>query len=186
MYILSSKELLTAEDSQYEEDQVVFESSVPGTYNVELLVDGKYEVYIVAGGGKGHHHKTSHISGIAYGGGSGSGFVGIVKLPKGIIPVIVGSGDTNGSGGKNSCIGNFVTTYGGYPADRSGNASGGAVPTVNTEIISTTINRAGYTGTGRDQSSSVYGGYGYGGSGDSSDSQQYGGNSYVKIIYKGK
>ena len=61
-----------------------------------------------------------------------------------------------------------------------------AVPTVNTEIISTTVNRAGYTGTGRDQSPSVYGGYGYGGSGDSSDSQQYGGSGYVKIIYKGK
>lgn len=193
------------QDAPYDVNTVIFEQANPGTYQVNLLGAGSYEVYCVASGGRGggftvvtsHSRRTSY-----FGGGSGSAFVGIAKLPKGLLSITVGNNDTS----RNSSIGNLIITYGGSnPYVTSPGVgvlgAGGAIPTINTQIVSQQINSRGNDGprtegvynSGGD---SLFNGYGKGGDGTAvpygtGNSGQmvlnsYGTTGYVKIIYKGE
>ena len=68
MMELWSKNLLL-KSCPYKKDQVIFESSTQGTYNVEILGKGKYEVYCIGGG---YFWKGSRAYSKAGGGSGGS------------------------------------------------------------------------------------------------------------------
>lgn len=204
---------IVLEECAYAIDQVVFESATAGTYDVELLENGNYEVYCIAGGSGGLQLRAGGIS-YSYGcasGGSGSGFIGVVTLEKGVYNIVVGEGGASqyktttnstvyGTTGGNSSIGDAIVAYGGgaarvrvsYTDTRAG--TGGSTPTVTAEIVSTTLNTAGKSGssnaTGRANlagGASVYEGYGQGGS-TSLPVGSTGTNAvsgYVKIVWKG-
>ncbi len=212
MMELWSKNLLLKYDP-YKKDQVIFESSTPGTYNVELLADGKYEVYCI-GGGAGAAHTSERISGnVRYsraGGGSGSGFVGIIKLKKSTLSCVVGNGGAplrvpsttallTGYPGGDSKIQDFVISYGApasvvrsYPSYCESYAA--PIPEISIVPLSQELNIAGnvgQTGTGSSGrgyagGASVYNGYGTGGTASADLSAHAGTAGYVKIVYKGK
>lgn len=85
--------------SKYNENQVLFESSTAGTYNLDILISGVYEVYVIGGGsgslwtnigvffGSSHHQVRTYITGA-----SGGGFIGTVRLEKGQYSILVGGG----------------------------------------------------------------------------------------------
>ena len=186
MMELWSKGLLL-KSGPYKKDQVIFESSTPGTYNVEILGKGKYEVYCIGGGGGGYYKRDNRI---VAGGGSGSGFIGIIKIEASTISVSIGAGGRYQSyDGAGSSIGNLVITYGGGRGSTS--SAAGAQPTINATIISTTLNSAGNPGERRAGSgpaaggASLYNGYGAGGVGQMGINYS-GVSGYVKIVYKGK
>ena len=114
----------------YDIDEIVFESSTAGTYPVNIAGDGLYEVYCIAGGGGGRYYHILSSTKIGYGGGSGSGFIGIINLNKGNYPVIVGNGGATGnksSAGKDggdSNIGSLITSKAGKGANRGGGTGG--------------------------------------------------------------
>ena len=150
------------------------------------------------------------------GGGSGGGFIGKVKLTRGIYTVHVGAGqylkhgvtgsspitfyfntpDSSYIQGVVSCSGASLSTQGGNPI-------------LSTTALTTTLNVAGNPGgndgstcgditnpvtTGMIVGQSVYNGYGAGSgespyylwSGDGSSRPTHAGNGYIKIVYKGK
>lgn len=190
---LQSEKMLMAAQDPYKPETVLFESATPGTYNVNITGDGFYEVYCVAGGGQSNYSKSSAGAGkwnfFIASGGSGSGFVGTIKLNKGNLSLIIG-----GSGGDSS-IGGYVKTYHGGNGDGSrggSGGSGGSTPTVNALVKSQTVNTAGNAGKYQTGSSSttscaggasVYGGYGAGGTAYGYGNEA-GKAGYVKIIYK--
>ena len=185
MMELWSKNLLL-KSGPYKKGQVIFESSTPGTYNVEILGKGKYEVYCIGGGGGGYYKRNPKSVGS---GGSGSGFIGIIKIEASILSVSVGAGGRYQSyNGAGSSIGNLVITYGGGRGSTGGAA--GAQPTINATIISTTLNSAGNPGESSGGSgpvaggASLYNGYGAGGVGQTGNNSS-GVSGYVKIVYKG-
>ena len=92
--------LWTAESSPYEPDQVIFEESTAGTYEVELLAKGRYEVICVGGGGGGcsNSNAGSNGYGAAAGGGSGGYSDEIISIPKGTYNAIVGAGGARKKG----------------------------------------------------------------------------------------
>lgn len=150
-----------------------------------------------------------------YGGGSGGGFIGTVKLTRGVYTVHVGAGQnykrsvTDSSPvtdyfsiPDSSYINGVVTCAG---ADR---ITAGTAPILSTTALSTTLNTQGNDGgndgtfvgdfsqavtTGMIVGASVYNGYGVG-SGESPFYMLYGtdeqpthaGNGYIKIVYKGR
>lgn len=203
----SKQLLLSAKSDPYKPETVLFESATPGSYNVEILGKGKYEVYCIGAGGGGlgfisHMGSGTHRNTVYYrdAGGSGSGFVGIIVLDKGNCSLVVGTGGnriaskgTAGAGG-NSSISNSITAFGGTGGSTgTGNGLGGQNPQITAKIVSTTLNVPGNAGTGgtgtsysRDDvaaygGTSVYNGYGAGGGHDSN-----GANGYIKIVYKGQ
>ena len=198
------------EERAYVTDQVIFESSTAGTYEVELLENGNYEVYCIGGGAGGAYSRSTTTNAKA-GGGSGSGFIGVVLLSKGDYSITVGAGGAGAaakdaaiysSAGGNSLIENNVVAYGGGAAyarvsksDTHGGA-GGKIPDITVETVSTTLNKAGNKGgsVANDQSStryyggaSVYNGYGKGGDAFSINlgAGSEGTAGYVKIVWKG-
>lgn len=206
----------------YPIDTVIYESSTAGISSVELE-EGIYEVYCIAGGSGGAAvGGTSTNRAVAVGGASGSGFIGKVRLNKGAYQITVGSGGAGSSGayrytatsvkGGDSFIGNLViaragevsmekviTAYGGESSTTNGNniaiaGNGGAVPSVNTSIISQTLNKAGNQGNivrywaTSTAGASVYGSYGAGGAStayDGGGTHVDGSSGYIKIVYKG-
>ena len=189
---------LVYRSSQYAPGQVIFESATAGTYSLDLLETGKYEVYCVAGGGSGARYFYSTQFLVASG-GSGSGFIGNVALTKGTMSIVVGSGGSGQSGdgygynGTNSSIGSAVICYAGgggnahSPSGRGG--SGGSAPSISVTVYSTSLNSAGNGGGFRAGGSmgggaSLYAGYGKGGDA-STGSVQQGTSGYVKITYIG-
>lgn len=152
----------------YEPDYVVYERTTAGTETINILGDGKYEVYCIAGGGGGSWF---------IGAGSGSGFIGIIQISKGELSVICGAGAGSRGTGGNSSIGNYIKSYGG----KSGK-SGGAIPTISATVISTTLNVAGNAGGKNSGGAAVYESYGKGG-GPRAGSGTAG---YIKIVYKGQ
>lgn len=206
----------------YPIDTVIYESSTAGISSVELK-EGIYEVYCIAGGSGGAAvGGTSTNRAVAVGGASGSGFIGKVRLNKGAYQITVGSGGAGSSGayrytatsvkGGDSFIGNLViaragevsmekviTAYGGESSTTNGNniaiaGNGGAVPSVNTSIISQTLNKAGNQGNivrywaTSTAGASVYGSYGAGGAStayDGGGTHVDGSSGYIKIVYKG-
>ena len=200
---LWSKKVLI-KSSPYTIGEVLFESAIAGTYSVDLAANGNYEVYVIGGGAGGATTLNQNSSLIELtGGGSGSGFVGVVKLLQGTHIINIGEGgkamqgyrSTNYAGG-NSSISDNVITYGGKSVATGTVGKGGDLPTVNVTIVSTTLNVTGNNGendvTFEDYTEyttihggeSVYGGYGAGGN-TGSGSPQDGIDGYVKIIYVG-
>lgn len=181
-------------EQPYDIDEVVFESSTAGTYSVDLVANGKYEVICVAGGGGGYHNPTTTMYSYDFGGGSGSGFDCILQLTGGSYNITVGAGGIK-QGGAAAGKSYFGTSYanpgenGKKGTNSSKRAAGGAAPTITYTIVSTVFNAAGNTGTYDVQSTAAGGasvydntatGYGAGGR-----SNQNGYAGYVKIIYKG-
>lgn len=159
-------------------DTVIYESSTAGTSTVELE-EGIYEVYCIAGGGGGHKQSVAVVSG----GGSGSGYIGQIKIPKGSYQIIVGAGGQrgkdSGTNGGNSSIGSLITAYGGGGGN-DGRGAGGSIPTLNATEVSRTLMVAGNNGNKYNPGASVYSSYGAGGRPEANGS-----SGYVKIVYKG-
>lgn len=175
------------EDSPYKKNEVIFESATSGTYNVELLANGKYKIYCIAAGGKGVTTFSQMGSGSKIGGGSGSGFIGEIKTAARECVVIVGDGgnEYGRTNGENSSISEIVEAYGGIYGGSG--AAGGALPTLFITPINTELHVAGNRGTtGSKAGPSVYNGYGEGGIANSSASWTRGKPGYVKIIYLGR
>lgn len=186
--------------SPYEIDEVVFQRSTSGTETLNLLATGKYEVYCIAGGG-GAVALSGGFFAVGCGGGSGSGFVGVIRMSQGNYTLTVGVGGTGvtsssqtakGETGGDSSIGSLIISHGGEGGKlSSGTSSGGTAPTITATVISSSVNRAGYSNNGSADTNyggqSVYGGYGKGG-----DYLVNGGgvsngvSGFVKIIYKGE
>lgn len=116
---------------------VLFESSVPGTYNLSVATPLTVHIDIVGGGGGGYGHidKQYHATDTYYacGGGSGSYITGTLNINAGNHTIVVGGGGINasaneiggsgGSGGKSSCFGQIAN--GGDGADIYSGGSGG-------------------------------------------------------------
>ena len=181
----------------YPLNTVLFEKNIAGTYQLEVK-KGKYEVYCIAGGGGGavYHLERPYPISSAAAGGSGSGFIGVINITKQTLTLTVGAGGNPDVDGGNSSIGSLVIAYAGKRgiANSSGisGGAGGAQPTINTSIISQTLNSAGNTGgTSRGNycyGPSIYNNYGAGGTarGDSNSPEKYAGTAgYIKIVYKG-
>lgn len=196
---LWSKRLLI-KSSPYKAGELIFESSTAGSYTVDLKATGNYEVYVI-GGGAGSGTKISDYKWYT-GGGSGAGFIGVVKLTKGSYSIQVGAGgkiaklaDTTFAGGS-SKISDAIEAYGGKSVTVGEAGTGGSKPTVNVPIISTTLNTAGKNGKQGQYyldstyyvtvycGASVYKGYGKGGQIDS-EVLNAGKAGYVKIVYMG-
>ncbi len=198
----------------YKKGTIIFESKIPGTYQVDLLYDGSYLVYCIAGGAgalRNNLNKSYTYQQVSIGGGSGSAFIGVIKLTAGNIPISVGTGGigqsfTNNSlnygvnspalcGGESS-IGIFVrspaATGGSTGRDQMNISHGGSMPIITAEIISEELNSAGNNGNAVNRTtSSVAGGAAlyeeYGKGGDVIGiAPQHGTSGYVKIIYLGK
>ena len=179
--------------SQYDVDEVVFESSTAGTYSLELLETGKYEFYCVGGGG-GYYSTLSGTRPISAGGGSGAGFIGIINITKGSISLTVGAGgvghskDGTSTAGGTSSIGSLVSCGGGGPGRLSGGGGVGGTITLNVTPVSSTLNSSGNRGNATSSGynatggASVYNGYGAGGG----YNHYYGYEGYVKVVYKGR
>ena len=199
----------------YEEGEVVFESAIPGSHTVNLLIDGRFQLIAVAGGGgaangfKYGPQQQGYFNGSA-GGGSGGYSSNISNIPAGQISVSIGylgnteiaenEGETVGSNGTNTTIGNYIIAYGG--------TAGYVDMTINPMTATAGIGGIGTTTTGLDGGSykntlrtvqyrqspcnggtSVYLTYGAG-SGityntDHDNLESPGTNGYAKIIYLG-
>ena len=181
---------VTLSTSHYTPGQVLYESSTGGaSTTLNLLDNGKYQVICIAGGGGAAY---SVFKGAA-GGGSGSGFDIIFQLTAGSYAVAVGSGGVGKSNGSAGTGGDsqFGTCYarGGGGGVSSTNTrtvgAGGAAPTVNYTISSTTLNTAGNAGnTSGGGGAAVYSTYGKGG--HTQNATAYTGTAgYVKVVYKG-
>lgn len=191
---------------------VLFEQSTPGDSYYVTMPPGLYEVYCIAGGGGGSARRYIRYRD-GSGGGSGSGFIGYIRITSKISArVTVGAAGNGaftqqyyavkGGNGGNSSIESLIITYGGQAResnyngqynDIAGGGAGGAAPTINVTIISQTLNRAGNVGQSRTNTEQAPGGAslynGYGGGGTAGADQYYanpGTNGYVKIIYRGR
>ena len=80
--------------SQYAPGQVVFEKSSPGTFTLNLLEDGIYEVTCVAGGASGVARLDNTDMIQIAGGASGSAFKAQVRMYKRSYSIVVGAGGT--------------------------------------------------------------------------------------------
>lgn len=188
--------------SPYKKDDILFESSTPGTYDLEASGRIVCLVYCIGGGAGGASGSRLSNAGAASG-GSGSGFIGEIVLNGGHIPITVGSAGgfakngQAGSGGDTS-IGDLLISPAGKGAyAREGSYSigiGGAFPIINTQIVSTTLNTKGNNGSGGSGSGdafyyteAVFEDHGKGGWARKNPSSVTGGSGtpgYVKIIFK--
>ncbi len=184
----------------YTPNQVLFESSTPGTYSLNILTDGVYEVYCIAGGSGGAAYHVYGYKWYSASGASGSGYIGNLKITQHTYQIVVGRGSSGKhnssekiSDAENSSISNVVTSYGGKggkAVDDRTQAVGGDIPTIFTQEISFTLKQRGNNGTIDDDSdlcsggASLYNGYGKGGDVNIFDYVNDGTNGYVKIIFK--
>lgn len=159
----------------YEENQVLFESSTPGTYNVEILGKIKCEACCIGAGAGGNctggryygsHNKSGWASAGA-GGGGGAGFIGEFVLNKGIHSIKVGkAGDGFRGGlsvtakapdGEASQIDNFIIAGGGIGGtvrvsssgrtEQQTAGAGGTISVSGISVISSTLNSNGNNGS---------------------------------------
>ena len=157
----------------YKKETVLFESSTPGTYNVEILGKGKYEVYCIGGGAGGNctggrttgSHGGNWTS-YGAGGGGGAGFIGEVVLNKSILSIKVGKagdGFRGGLGvtakapdGEASQIGSFIIAGGGIGGimrissrgriEQQTAGVGGTISVSGISVIFSTLNSNGNNG----------------------------------------
>lgn len=200
---------LVFRSSQYSPEQIVFESSTPGTYTLNLLESGKYEVTVVAGGAGSKYYMRSTVGSqilhiVACGGASGSCFKGNIYLPSGNQTIIVGAaGKGNNSSSSSNMIGG-VSSIGSIvscPSQKSTGSSGvyGAYqnngsPTITSTVYKTYINAHGNDGESikvgdgtRAGGKSTYDGTttGYGAGASANNAYANGKAGYVKIVYIG-
>lgn len=170
MVIRTSLRQLGSVPPPYKKDEIIFEQSVPGTYDFDVKSDCVVGVSdIGAGGGAAATQSENACAGSA--GASGSGFVGEIKLNKGKYRAVVGLGgiaqfwlDGNCYGG----VGGATILYqideqnnltplincagggGGHTWWRSSASPAplGAKPVITAQVIGTpTLNRQGNPGT---------------------------------------
>lgn len=184
---LFCKKLFKYVKTSYQPGEVIIDSdtgNVPSSIN--LLMDGVYQIKLVGGGGGGLqiNNGTRRSCGS---GGSGSAFVGKIRLTKGTYNISWGekgvsrtypysSGSTYKAGtGGNSVFGTMIA-YGGTGGYTSGTnimkGTGGRSPKLTYTRTSTSVNKAGNDGDAVAASSSqinycnagdsVYSGYGHG------------------------
>ena len=182
----------------YTPDQVLFESSTPGTYSLNILTDGVYEVYCIAGGSGG---TTIHLlqRWPTASGASGSGYIGNLKITQNIYQIVVGSGSSGKyninekvSDAGNSSVSNVVASYGGKGGawDPQTKAIGGDIPSIYVQEMSFTLKQRGNDGITANKGgsysggASLYNGYGKGGDVYTNHYANDGANGYVKIIFK--
>lgn len=184
---------LVYQSCPYKAGQVLFESSVAGTYSLDVGATGTYKVWVV-GGGAGALVKTSSSNTYKSGGASGAAFVGTINLAKSSYKLTVGSagvgikGNSNSSGnGGDSSIANLIVAGGGKIGANGGTAG---VLTINTTIISSEIQSNGKTGgygsgtNGRSGGASLYRGYGAGGgSPGGTKNANSGTGGYIKVQF---
>lgn len=80
------------------EMKAIFESNIPGTYNIKIPVTGYYNIKLVGGGGGGHTDGAGYHP-YNYGGGSGAYVYGTKRIEAGVYTIVVGrvaSGNTKG------------------------------------------------------------------------------------------
>lgn len=151
---------------------VIFESSTPGSYSVNIQEPGNYIITAVGGGGGAAAYaycygvSASNWWGMTSGGGSGAYFVGTYTLPIGSLSLTVGdrgvgnglykttdsstSGSATGGTGTATIVGEYITAnpgMGGAVLYKS--ATGGAGGTLSyssTNLVSTSTHVNGGTG----------------------------------------
>lgn len=200
-----SRALLTRKEGSIQPGTILFESTTPGNYSVDLIA-GIYEFIVIAAGGGGADSDGSRHYAIAAG-GSGSGFIGNIQINAGNYNILVGKGgnaaESGGSwavaqNGGNSSISNLITCYGGNggAADAGGPScrvgTGGAIPNISGHILDVTLNSAGNSGEYASKTqyhqlyqggASLYNGYGAGGDVQQNIGYYPGKDGYVKITY---
>lgn len=208
MLLLSKRMILYC---PYRKNEVLFSQSISGTYYIEVETKGMYEISVVGGGGGGTGTISSNSS-ASSAGASGSGFVGVIKLEKGVYSITVGAGGVGksqldatlygGVGETSSFLLNDTALIsspgggGGHSWWRSGAsyATPGVLPTINTDVMSVSINAQGVTGAIMSNpgygGSSVLEGTTYGKGGDAHRNGSYttaysGNDGYVQIVFKG-
>ena len=185
----------------------VWESSTPGTYQVELKASGKYQIILVGAGGGAAAYGSKRKSA----GGSGGYINGYFNLDKGIYTFTVGKGGTGiyspddgyltaGTGTSTSISSNIcnMAAYagtGGYIYQYNSGCtitpgSGGSVSSVPSSILVELIaSQSGNSGNGTTSGSytvmnggaSLYNGYGKGGDAYAGTKNENGGNGYAMI-----
>lgn len=187
----------------YDPSEIIFQSSTPGTYTVDILTSGYYNVAVVGGGSGGAYVYSSKFSDGRASGGSGAGFVGIVYLTAGNHTIKVGAGgsgkayETNGqtsatsTAGGQSAIDSIIVAGGGGSAKAGIHGatqtagSGGTLSYDSSKVQSYSLAKNGNAGTTIYNSNitggaSVYSNYGKGGNAGNSYTTD-GGNGYVFI-----
>lgn len=187
----------------YDPSEVIFQSSTPGTYIVDIATSGYYNVAVVGGGSGGAYVYSSKFSDGRASGGSGAGFVGIVYLTAGVHTIKVGAGgsgkayESNGqssatsTAGEQSAIDSIIVANGGGSAKariRGASqtaGSGGTLSYDSSKVQSYSLAKNGNAGTTIYESNitggaSVYGGYGKGGNAGNRYTTS-GSNGYVLI-----
>lgn len=176
----------------YPSGTLLFESSTPGTYTLNVLYPCAVHIDMVGGGSGGASYYSSIVGKIerASGGGSGAYITGNIDIPAGGYSVVVGSGGAGATNGGTAGGGGATTFFnqtagGGTSHNYSTGGSGGSYA-IN---VSGLTGRNGNKGGGPVEGTagggaSLYGGYGAGGSAYSNNASQWansGGNGYVKI-----
>ena len=148
MLLLCKKFILAGGSSPYTPGQVLL-NLTSGSKTVEVLDNGIYELRLVGGGGG-----ASIVTSLGGSGGSGSAFVGQIRLTKGTYSASAGALGASQSGTNTGRAGtggnsNFGSAYaygatGGY---YSGGGVGGSAPSIPYTIISSSVNTAGANGT---------------------------------------
>lgn len=169
----------------YTPEQVLFESSTPGTYPIYIKCRCKLYIHVVGAGG-GRSSTAYPIQGVwhywAASGGSGAYVYGVKEVTAGNYTITVGAGTSAGAtaNGGNSSVFGEVAGGGKTGTSSAGNSTGGAGG-----IASTTLNFINGNNGGRwtdghgPGGASVYEGYGEGArSNDGSASV----GGYVKIV----
>lgn len=182
----------------YKKNFVLFESSTPGTYTIDIKA-GTFELMICGAGGGGGGSATSHAW-VGSNGGSGAAFKGQVKLPKTTLTIKVGAGGSGGpasgrnaGGGGNGTLSsiyqdtvNLITTGAGNGGNGTGsgasanNGAGGTLTMGELNIVSQTIQS---NGVSYSTVSILDNGWGAGGAARSSNSGTSGQNGYVKLQF---
>lgn len=143
---------------------IVFDSSIPGLYSLEIK-DGVYYLEITGGGGAGGIGSSMSYSG--NGASSSAGFKGEVKFSKGIYSLIVGnkgaptSGDWGGDGTPSSIVGLIVCGqgYGGKTGSHRNQVRvGGTLTKQALQIIRQDVGANGNNGGPGDKNRPGYGG----------------------------
>ena len=155
----------------YEKETVLFESSSPGIYSLEIKT-GVYEIWICGAGGG--YYRTSGLKPSKYHGGSAAAFKGRFKLIKNNYSIKVGAGGSTNTDGEDSSISNVILAGGGK---RGSTTEVGILTTIEMPLVT----ELSANGVARESKSILGNGCGAG-------STSYGGtgtNGYVKIVYKG-
>lgn len=191
----------------YKKNFVLFESATPGTYTLDIKA-GTFEISIIGagGGGGGGSYKSGHKH-PGGGGGSGAGFIGNIKLVRGIYYLVVGAcgaggppgsaaAGHGGAGGASILQKDDVAFIiagggnGGWGARADATDCSGGILTINSElqIISSTLQtngNAGVSSYGGAAGAAVDGVHGAGNIGVYKEAGLNGNPGFIKLVYIG-